>query len=90
MRSSTFAPTNSTSRRSSSNHRAIRRKSSPTTNSSTPTRITGSCTRLGVFGSARSSASILPRALSSPWSSRDRVSPVRWPNSCSRATALTC
>ena len=55
---STSAPTNSTSPRSCSNRRGIRRKCSPTINSSRPTRSTGSRARSGAFGSACSSASI--------------------------------
>jgi len=65
-------------------------KLSPTLNSSTPTRITGSRARSGVFGSAYSSVSISPRARSSLWSSPARALPARWPSSCSRATAPTC
>ena len=90
MPSSTSAPTNSTSRRSCSNRPAIRRRCSPTTGSSTPTRSTGSRARSGTCGSACSSASISPRARWWRWSSPARASPARWPSSCSRPTAPTC
>ena len=58
MPSSTSAPTSSTSRRSCSSRPAIRRRCSPTTRFSTPTRTTGSRARSGACGSACSSASI--------------------------------
>ncbi len=82
--------TSSTSPRSCSSRPAIPRRCSPTTHSSTPTRITGWRARSGTCGSACSSASISPRARWSRWSSRARASPARWPSSCSPPTAPTC
>ena len=61
-RSSTSGSTSSTSPRSCSNPPASRRRFSPTTISSTPTRITGWRAKSAICGSACSSASISPRA----------------------------
>ncbi len=58
MPSSTSAPTKSTRPQSSSNRRAIRRRCSPMTSFSKPTRSTGSRARSERFGSGCSNASI--------------------------------